>query len=323
MRFQSKSQKQNSEDKQTFKQNEFSDLDSDFKENRKVKSTKPKKIKKQQPKSKSGNWGSGRPSKNKKTIADNQQNQQLTEEALQNLWFGRDISMKIIIYLCKMGNMIFKVVTGIPASKIKKGFMKVDSYTHQDKKKYSNQLKKDLKNKYSQILQYLDYPIETTYLFLGQNNNYNNKLYLNNIPEETKNGLEIVMKYLSPKFIDTYKLIVKEFFQNQKDVYQNTFIDNIVQQLIENYQDHKMIFDRQLIFELTKDDCILINEIESDPLQAQIHLYQNSSLRNLNFFSNTFNDEVDEIKKNSNWIRQFIQGFIEILQICCSKALSE
>lgn len=47
-------------------------------------------------------------------------------DALSSLWFGRDISMKMIIYLCKMGNMIFKVVTGIPASKIRKGFMKYD-----------------------------------------------------------------------------------------------------------------------------------------------------------------------------------------------------
>lgn len=34
-------------------------------------------------------------------------------------WFGREISMKILIYLCKMGNMIFKVKTGKPAEKVK------------------------------------------------------------------------------------------------------------------------------------------------------------------------------------------------------------
>ncbi|CAD8176432.1 unnamed protein product [Paramecium pentaurelia] len=317
MGFQSKSQNQNSsstDDKQSFKVNQSSD--SDQHDQIMLKKNQLQKIRKPLAKRKISNWGSGRPSKSTKIKDDPRQNLQFMNEALSSLWFGRDISMKMIIYLCKMGNMISKVVTGVPASKIRKGFMKYDQNTHQDKKKYSIQLKKDLKNKNSRLLEYLNYPEDTTYLFLEKNSNCEDKLQLNNISEETKVGLEVVMKSLSKNFVHTYKFIVKEYFQNQHDFIENNLVDNIVRKLVENYQHHKMIFDRQLIHELTKDDFALINDIESNPLQAQIHLFQNSSIRNINFFTNTFNDQVEEIKKNSCWIRQFIQGFIEILQNC-------
>ncbi|CAD8097992.1 unnamed protein product [Paramecium sonneborni] len=319
MKYQSRSKKQNFQIDFTpyFQSSGSSNIDSDCEDRENLKKIKQKKIKKQSFKSKSGNWGSGRPSKNKKVVANDQQNQEFFDDNLSNLWFGRDISMKIIIYLCKMGNMIFKVVTGIPASKIKKGFLKTDEIVHEVKKKYSNQLKKDFKNKCSRLLQYLDYPEDTTYMFLGKNNNYPNKLFLNNLPEEIKIGLEIVMKYISPQFIDTYKLIVKEYFQNQKSDY--NIIDNIISKLIENYQDHKMIFDRQLIYELTKDDCSFISLIESNPIYASFHYSQNSTIGFFNFSSNTFNDEVEEIKKKSEWIRQFIKGFVEILSSCYPK----
>ncbi|CAK86379.1 unnamed protein product (macronuclear) [Paramecium tetraurelia] len=310
----SKSQNQNSsltDDKQ-FKVNQSSD--SDDHEQNMLKKNQHKKIRKSLTKRKSSNWGSGRPSKRTETNDDHQWSHQLKNEALSGLWFGRDISMKMIIYLCKMGNMIFKVVTGIPASKIRKGFMKFDSNSHQDKKKYSLQLKKDLKNKNSRLLEYLNYPADTTYMFLEKNNNCEDKLSLKNISEESQIGLEVVMKSLSKNFVNTYKFIIREYFQNSQDFLENNLVDNIVRQLVENHQDHKMLFDRQLIHELTKDDYALINEIESDPYQAQIHQYQNSGIRNINFFSNTYKDEVEEIKKNSFWIREFIEGFIEILQ---------
>ncbi|CAK89133.1 unnamed protein product (macronuclear) [Paramecium tetraurelia] len=285
-----------------------------------------KKIKKPSAKRKSCNWGSGRPSKNHKAGSDIQKNQLLLKEVLSNLWFGTDISLQLITYLCKMGNMIPKVVTGIPASKNKKDFMKYDINTnrdvktyqsHQEKKKYSNSLKKDLKDKHKMLLEYLQYSEETTYLFLGDNRNCEDKLYLDDyiMEKESKIGLEVVIKNLSPKFVYTYKFIVQEYYQNN-NVNFETLVDNILNNLKTNQQNHKMIFDRQLIYELTKDDINLINEIESKPSMADFHMYQNTSIRKLNFCSNTFNDEVEEINRMSSWIRQFISGFIEILQNC-------
>ncbi|CAD8181673.1 unnamed protein product [Paramecium octaurelia] len=297
-----------------------------------------KKIKKYSAKRKSCNWGSGRPSKNEKSDLEIQKNQLLLKEVLSNLWFGTDISLQLITYLCKMGNMIPKVVTGIPASKNKKDFMKYDIDTnkdiktyqsHQEKKKYSNSLKKDLKDKHKMLLEYLQYSEDTTYLFLGDNKNCQDKLYLGNyiMEKETKIGLEVVIKNLSPKFVPTYKFLVQDYYQNN-NVNFEILVDNILNNLIENQQNHKMIFDRQLIYELTKDDINLINQIESKPSMADFHMYQNTSIRKLNFQSNTFNDEVEEINRTSPWIRQFIGGFIEILQNCgkntqANKTLSE
>ncbi|CAD8085496.1 unnamed protein product [Paramecium primaurelia] len=308
---------------QSYKANEFSDSQSQ--DQYQLKNIMHKKIKKYQQKRKSCNWGSGRPSKQNNTVSNNQQNQlQLTDD-LSKFWFGTDISMQLIIYLCKVGNMIPKVVTGIPAAKKKKDFIKYDKdketlqnhsiETHLNIKKYSNQLKKELKIKHSKLLEYLQYSEDTTYMFLEENNICQDQLHLYKyISQENKIGLEVVLKYLSPKFILTYKFIIQEYYQ--KNVNIDILIDTILKKLIDDQQNHKMIFDRQLIYELTKDDINLINEIESNPHKAEFHLYQNSRIRNLNFFSNTFNDEVEEITRKSLWIRQFVQGFIEILQNC-------
>lgn len=55
--------------------------------------------------------------------------------------------MKILIYLCKEGNMIFKVKTGKPAEEIKKGCKQLFESESDPKKykKYKKQLKKQLK----------------------------------------------------------------------------------------------------------------------------------------------------------------------------------
>ncbi|CAD8162308.1 unnamed protein product [Paramecium pentaurelia] len=296
----------------------FNSEDSEIKpESSSFVSKKSQKIKKKERKQKQPNWNPGRPGKPQISQLPFEQDL-FMQSSMKNIWFCTDISMKCLIYLCKKGNMILKIKTGKPAESVKKDFLNLFGKTNiKSYKKYKKEFKKKLKEKNIAILKHLGYSEKTTYLFLSNNEGDQIDLKLECVTNSTKQGLLSLIRYLSPQFTYTYKVIVECFYSclalSQEDN-QNTIIDTIVDKLKSDKENHKMIFDMQLIQELLLYDFELLNQIENDPEKANLYQRSNMSVNVPNFNTNFYKDQVESIEQYSNWINTFISEFVEILK---------
>ncbi|CAD8098963.1 unnamed protein product [Paramecium sonneborni] len=229
------------------------------------------------------NYGKvGRPKKKK-------ENNETTQEIDKRQWFNVPRALQMLTLICEKGSLALRYKTG----------QKSNTMEESTKTKKSEETRK-LKQKLKDLKKHCNYEEKKLYLLID-NNTENVQIELENADNDgIIEDMDKIYKYLDKEFQVSFILILQQYLEQQnKDI--QILARGIVQKMMEQKEQHKMLLNLALIKTNIEDDLEYVLQLANTSSGLQLQYEVNEKW-------------VNEEDKMVQWLIGFVEKIIGIFK---------